>query len=305
MLRVFIPVVLAVAAFGVGGFGIARAQSIMPDVITPSPDVVYFANVNAAPFKWAGRLEFPNPAQQGYVTLCTAQFITENVLLTAGHCLRDLPSYPAGPWPDPSQGAFFLQYNNGQYSQKFNIVCGLTNPLWAYPANYNSLTPAQKQAAQNAAWPHDFALLLVNGTSSTGAIPYALDLKGPFSSVWRIGYPEDVIGGDTMVWTPGIVFPANAIPLPIGDNSANLLVQWGAMTDATEGMSGGAWAAPITDVQTGNTSFTLIAVTSFNVNLLTNNQSAEAPAYPGAAWAAYLASAEFNPLLQRVQNGCK
>lgn len=293
---------LSAVLFGMAGVNAASAQS----VITPSPEVVYFANISNAPFKWAGKLQIPNPAAgAGWVLFCTAQFITANVLLTAGHCLRDLPSYPVGPFGDPSQGLFYLQYNNGQYSQKFSIVCGLVNPLWAYPSNYNSLNAAQQQAAKIAAWPHDFAMLLVNGTSSTGTMPYALDWKGKYSFVWRLGYPADVIGGDTMVYTPGIVFPANAIPLPAGDNSANLVVQWGPMTDATEGMSGGAWAAPLVDSNGTITNFVLIAVTSFDVNLVTNGKATEAPAYPGGEWAAYLTAAEFNPLLQKVQNGCK
>jgi V8-like Glu-specific endopeptidase len=292
----------AIVAFGAADIRAARAQ----DVITPAPEVVYFANVTAAPFKWIGRLTIPNPAKgQGWLSVCTAQFITPNVILTAGHCLGDLSEYPTGPFGDPSQGQFQLQYNSGSVTQTFKIVCGLSSPLYSLPSNYTSLPAAQQQAAQAAAHPHDFAMLLVNGTSSAGVMPYALDWKGKYSFVWRIGYPADVIGGDLMIYTPGIVFSADTIPLPSPYNLSNLVVQWGPMTDATEGMSGGAWAAPITDNKGNITSFVMIAVTSFSVDLKTDNTTSEAPAYPGAAWAAYLTAAEFNPLLQKVQNGCK
>jgi hypothetical protein len=290
-----IAVALSAVAVCAGGICGSLAQS----VITPIPLVLYPADISAAPYKWVGRLVTPNPAAADSFIVCTAQFITPNVILTAGHCIKDLPSYPTGPWADPSTGQFQLQYNGGDATAVMKIVCGLTNPLWAYPADYNSLTQDQQQAAQDAALPHDFAMLLVDGISPTGVMPYALDWKGKYQNAKRIGYPGDILSGYVMVWAPGIVFSAAAIPLPVGANSPNLVVQWGPVTDATEGMSGGAW------VETDDSNNTLIAVTSFNSNIHTDSPTAEVPGFPGGTWAAYLTAAEFNPLLLRVQNGCR
>jgi hypothetical protein len=102
-----------------------------------------------------------------------------------------------------------------------------------------------------------------------------------------------------MVWAPGIVFPGDALPFPGGVNLPSLVVQWGPVTDATEGMSGGAW------VETDDNNNTLIAVTSFGSNIGTDSPTEEVPRFPGGTWAAYLTAAEFNPLLASVQNGCK
>src|ERR1700753_1905945 len=47
-------------------------------------------NPALVPLTWVGILVIPNPAPKSpnAVTLCTAEFITSTVLLTAGHCLQ-------------------------------------------------------------------------------------------------------------------------------------------------------------------------------------------------------------------------
>jgi hypothetical protein len=247
-------------------------------------------NPIAAPFKWVGLLVFQNPTDANRVILCTAQFIKPNVLLTAGHCLKDLQTTPTGPWPDLTKGVFWLQYQN-QTGIKFPIVCGATNALYALPSNYGTMTKAQQSAANFAASQHDFAMILVNGTSPTGVMPYALDWKGKYTYADRVGYPADILDSAIVQYMGGPVFLSDEIPM--GLNSPNLVVQWGPITDFTGGSSGGAWVANFNINEGANTNI-LIAVTSSE---LTN--------YPGGETAAYLTAAEFNPLLASVSNGCK
>jgi hypothetical protein len=212
--------------------------------------------------------------------------------MTAGHCLRDLQETPNGPWPDPSTMAFWLQFQNDEISQAFRIVCGKTNPLWELPANYASLPKAQQNAAMNTAFQHDYAMLLVNGTSPTGSMPYALDWKGKVNYAVRVGYPDDILNAAIVQQDGGYVFFSTDIPMG-PDSLPNIVVQWGPITNFTHGSSGGAWIANF-DLSNGANSNILIAVTSFDSTL-----------FPGAIFASYLTAAEFNPLLNSVQNGCK
>jgi hypothetical protein len=270
-----------------------RLAQIWPKV---EGNVATSGNPAQAPFKWAGLLVIPDPTPKSpnSITLCTAQFIKPNVLLTAAHCVKNIIENPTGPWPDPKKGVFYLQYQNDSGSQ-FNILCAATNSLWDLPKNYTSMTAAQKSAADLTVYQHDFAMILVDHNSSTGVMPYAVDWRGAnVTSILRIGYPGAILDSAIIQEAPGSLFFGNAIPLDLGGTStANIVVQWGPVTDATQGMSGGAWVANVDPGERKNTNI-LIAVTSFVDNR-----------YPGAAFAAYLTSAEFNPLLTFVSNGCK
>jgi hypothetical protein len=291
--------VIYVAAAWIAVVAGASAQSLSPEQTMGNP--------SQPPYKWAGLLIIPSPTAQhpNESFLCTAQFIRPNVLLTAGHCLKDLPSNPTGPWPDATKGAFYLQYQNGA-GTKFNIVCGEANPLWTYPPNYASMTPAQQQTAQTSAQQHDYAMILVDKNSPTGVMNYQLDWKGKYTFADRVGYPGDILDGTVIQDAPGVIFFSDAIPLGV-NSSPNLVVQWGPVTDATEGMSGGAWVANSDDTE-GPDKNVLIAVTSFGVSLTVkptlNLPGSVVSAYPGGTFAAYLTAAEFNPLLDDVSKGC-
>jgi hypothetical protein len=284
-------------------YGPAKAREIRLAQLGTStaPVETYSGNPSQAPYKWVGLLQIPNPTQQhpNQTLDCTAQFITPSVILTAGHCLRDLPANPAGPWPDPNKGQFILQYQNGG-GRVFKVLCAAANPLWTLPSNYASMKPAEQQAALMTAWPHDFAMIQVEGASPTGVMPYAVDWKGKAGTTYayRVGYPANILDAEIVQATPGIVFFADAIPFG-EESSPNLVVQWGPVTDATQGMSGGAWVVN-PDVNEGANHNILIAVTSFNV---TNSHNLAV--YPGGFFAAYLTSTEFYPLLAFVENGCK
>jgi hypothetical protein len=267
-----------------------RVGQIMPQ---GAQEEATTGNPSLPPYKWVGLLVLPDPSpgHPNAIAECTAQFITPKVLITAGHCLRDLASKPTGPWPDVTKGTFWLQYQN-QSGIWFNTVCGATSPLYQLPANYGSMTRAQKNAAGLALIQHDVAMILVDGTSPNGVMPYALDWKGKVSWVRRIGYAADILNGQIIQQSGGMIFFADAIPM-FDQSYPDMVVQWAPITNLTEGTSGGAWVANASPNEGPNKNI-LIAVTS-----------SQLVAYPGGEAAAYLTSAEFNPLLQFVSNGCK
>jgi hypothetical protein len=272
---------------------LAQGAALTWQQTTGSPSV--------APFKWVGLLKNATStknAPSGWT--CTAQFIKPNVLLTAAHCLIDISGGLPVNSIDPSKVTFLLQYQDGLSSQKFKTLCGAVNPQWTLPSNFNTMSISDQSGARNVAGEHDFAMVLVDGTSSTGVMEYELDWKGKYTNAARVGYPGDILNADIIQFAPGIVFFADAIPLPKGLNLPSSVVQWGPVTDATHGMSGGAWVANMSSTEGPNKNI-LIAVTSSAPQL----HNTAIPMFPGGTWAAYLTAAEFNPLLDFVSNGCK
>jgi hypothetical protein len=274
--------------------GVVLPADGVTQVAQNEPQVANTGNPSVAPLKWVGLLISPNPTKDhpNQVAECTGQFIKPNIVLTAAHCIKDVTDNPAGPWFDLTKQTFVLQYQNGEGSHTFKTVCAATAPGWAVPSNYATLKGGQKAKAQRAASEHDFALVLVDGNSPTGTMPYALDWKGKVSAAVRVGYAADILDGEIIQQAEGIVFFSNAIPM-FPESPPNLVVHWQSVTDLSQGSSGGAWIANFsTDEGTNNN--ILIAVTSFG-----NSD------YPGAVMGTYLTAAEFNPLLAYVSNGCK
>jgi len=274
--------------------GVALPADGVTQVAQNDPQVANAGNPSVAPLKWVGLLISPNPTKDhpNQAAECTGQFIKPNVVLTAAHCIKDVTDNPTGPWFDLTKQTFVLQYQNGEGSHTFKTVCAATAPGWAVPSNYATLKGGQKAKAQRAASEHDFALVLVDGNSPTGTMPYALDWKGKVSAAVRVGYAADILDGEIIQQAEGIVFFSNAIPM-FPESPPNLVVHWQSVTDLSQGSSGGGWIANFsTDDGTNNN--ILIAVTSFG-----NSD------YPGAVMGAYLTAAEFNPLLAYVSNGCK
>ena len=267
-----------------------RLAQIVPDT---APAEATTGNPSLPPLKWVGLLVIPTPTQKDPTAIveCTAQFIKPNVVLTAAHCVRDLVASPTGPWPDATKGTFWLQYQN-QEGTPFKIRCAAVNPLWRLPSNYASMKQDDQADAQHVIFQHDFAMLLVDGVSPTGAMPYALDWKGTVDYATRVGYAADIFNGQIIQKSGGAVFFADAIPM-LPRSYPGIVVQWAPITDLTAGTSGGAWIANFSTEEKPDAN-KLIAVTSFQFG-----------AYPGGEGAAYLTAAEFNPLLAEVSNGCK
>jgi len=274
------------------------AQNIVVD-----PQEASSGNPALVRLTWVGALVIPNPTPKApnAITVCTAEFITSTVLLTAAHCLQDLPEAlndapgaPAHQWPDIKKAVFYRQYQNDS-GVPFKIVCGLPNPKWALPSNVTSMKGADQRAAMNNASQHDYAMPLVDSPNPSGGMPYALDWKGKNGTTFavRVGYPGAILDAAIVQQVPGYVFFADVVPGPYQAMS-NEVVQWGPSVDATEGMSGGAWIVNFDTSGKASNANILIAVSSFsNTN------------FPGASFAAYLKAEEFNPLLSSVSNGCK
>lgn len=249
-------------------------------------------NPSLPPLKWVGMLKNPTPTkdQPGLYQYCTGQFITPNVVLTAGHCIKDLPDNPATTGYDLSKQSFSLQYQNGQSSQVFKTICAATPAQYALPANFKSLSGQQQNLAMLGLIQHDIGMILVNGTSPTGVMPYALDWKGKVTEAFAVGYVGDILDGEIVQQTPGYVFFADAIPI-LPQSFPNMILHWSPLTDFLS--DGGAWIVNASTAEGSNNNI-LVAVTSLALT-----------AYPGSETAAYLTAAEFNPLLKFVSNGCK
>lgn len=262
--------------------------------VTQSTVLSTTGNPSVAPLKWVGLLINPTPTQNkpGQFDGCSGQFIKPNIVLTAAHCIKNIATNPTGPWYDLTKQKFVLQYQNGEGSHTFKTLCAAANSQWTLPSNFSSLNKAQQGAALRAASEHDYAMVLVDGDSPTGTMPYMLDWKGKAEKAVRVGYAADILDGEIIQQARGIVFFSDAIPM-FPESPPNLVVHWQSITDFTDGSSGGAW---ITNFSTeeGPGKNVLIAVTSFR-----NDD------YPGATLGAYLTAAEFNPLLDYVSNGCK
>jgi hypothetical protein len=260
-------------------------------------------NPALVPLTWVGVLVIPNPSPKSpnALILCTAEFISPTVLLTAGHCLQDLmdglddaPDAPVRQVPDITKAMFYRQYQNDS-GFPFKIVCGLFNPKWTLPSNVRSMKGSEKRAAMNEALQHDYAMLLVDSPNPSGGMPYLLDWKGNKDTTFavRVGYPSAILDAAIVQRVPGSVFFADQIPGPY-EKMPNEVAQWGPSVDATQGMSGGAWVINFDTTGKKPGANTLIAVSS-----LSNS------GFPGGSFAAYLTAAEFNPLLKSVTNGCK
>ena len=283
--------VLADAAARAGGnHGWIHPAQVIPDT---APAEATTGNPSLAPLKWVGLLAIPDPTDKDprAIVECTGQFIKPNVVLTAAHCLRDLADKPNGPWPDVTKGTFWLQYQN-QEGAPFKILCGAVNPLWTLPGSFAAMKTAEKDDAKLVADQHDFAMLLTDGESPTGIMPYTLDWKGKYGYATRVGYASDILNGQIVQKSGDALFFADAIPM-LDKSYPGIVVQWAPTTDLTFGTSGGAWIVNFSTAE-GKDKNALIAVTSFQ---FTN--------YPGGEGAAYLTAAEFNPLLAYVSGGCK
>jgi len=258
----------------------------------PSANIKDTGNPAVAPVKWVGLVM--TRLNQKDIEYCTGQFIAPRVVLTAGHCVKDIDK---NTWNDVNNMSFILQFQNGEGSHVYKVVCTAALDAYTHPANYASLNADQQNVADLAAHQNDFAMILVDSDSLTGTIAWQGDWKGKWLGATRIGYPGDILSGEVVQQAHGIVFFADAIPIFTNNGSTqsfpNLVVHWQRNTKLTQGSSGGAWVVNFdpTEAQGSNIA---ISVSSF---LMTD--------LAGAMFGPYLTAANVNALLQFTQNGCK
>jgi hypothetical protein len=165
-------------------------------------------DVNSMPLIFAGKMFFTKP-EGDY--MCSAQFISKDVLLTAAHCVRDDKS--GDFWKNIT---FFLQYDKGKASAKYTQNCAATFNTWVQDSSDKYLS--------------DFAMIQVSDDSKTGWFGTQWDWQGSYDKATKIGYPVGISKGEVIQVLPG--------PISITDGIVEL-----RHGDPNEqgGSSGGAW----------------------------------------------------------------
>jgi len=249
-------------------------------------------NPAVAPIKWVGLVVTKLGGSE--IEYCTGQFIAPRVVLTAGHCVKDIDK---NSWNDVNNMTFILQFQNGEGSHVYKVVCTAALDAYSHPANYGNLTEDQQQNADLTAHQNDYAMLLVDSDSVTGTMAWQADWKGKWLGATRIGYPGDILNGEIVQQAHGIVFFADSVPIFTSNGSTqsypNLVVHWQRNTKLTQGSSGGAWVANFNPAEASGNNIA-ITVSSFIMS-----------DFAGAIFGPYLTSANMNALLQFTQKGCQ
>lgn len=186
-------------------------------------------DVYQKPLYWGGKLFF-RQGTEDYV--CSAQFISPTVLLTAAHCVQDPES---GAWN--TDFTFALQYRNGEYSQRYGYECAGTKKGWLSPGFEKYF--------------YDYALILADQPSKTGFFGTHWGWDGKYNEAVKIGYPGGVADGQVMQVEKGpIQFVEGVVQLNHG-NAAD-----------QRGSSGGAWIGSFSDGPSNEANY-IISVESF------------------------------------------
>jgi V8-like Glu-specific endopeptidase len=186
----------------------------------------YSGNVNSMPLQWAGKLVYTTPEGDSW---CSAQFISPHVVLTAAHCVRDIKT---GKFYE--NFAFELQYDDGNYSEKYPYECAATKNGWVQEGSEKFL--------------YDFAMIRVGSESKTGHLGASWNWSG-IGRATRIGYPQGNYDGERIQVDGGSISVDNGIVELRTQSRAD-----------PHGSSGGAWVADYSASLVGNR---VIAVQSF------------------------------------------
>ncbi len=242
------------------------------------PDIGNTGNPSTAPLKWVGL--FYGEAKAGGFA-CTAQFIAPRIILTAAHCIQDNLT---GEWYDLKKMQFFLQYQNKSYSHRYNVVCAARLNAWIPTVGANA-TDQDKFIAIQQAYQYDFAMILLDGESTTGVFRVDLDAAGKYGFAEEIGYPGAILGGKIIQQDLGF--------LGLSFFPANVMVLWHFNENMTGGTSGGAWIANPNSNE-GPQNNVIVGLTSFG------NEK-----WPRTTFGPYLRKDYYTKLFSYVSNGCK
>ncbi|MCB1489956.1 MAG: trypsin-like serine protease [Bauldia sp.] len=188
-------------------------------------------DVRDRPLYWAGKIFFRKP-DGGYV--CSGQFISENVVLTAAHCVRDSDT---GEWYDDV--VFALQYENGKYAELYDTECSATLAGWV--------------SKDESKYNYDFATILVEGSSQTGYFGTAWNWEGQYADVTKIGYPVSIRDGQVIQIERGPIELKDGIVALKHGNPKN-----------QGGSSGGAWIGGFNDTPGSEEGNRVISLQSFH-----------------------------------------
>lgn len=221
-------------------------------VIGTAPDM------SAPPLEWAGKLRGRMPGGDGFY--CSAQFIAPRVILTAGHCVKNLARNTFN-----SNFAFFLQYKSGGWTHVYHGLCWSVPAAYSLPADYASQGRPQQQRDVFTADQYDYAMIYVDAPSATGSFPaWAGSWKeGDWHGATKIGYPADVAAGQLIQVAHGALIFANDIPILGVPAFPRLLALWQDNPSLTEGTSGGGWVGNFSMAGGAQTNV-LVSLTSFH-----------------------------------------
>lgn len=233
-------------------------------------------DMTATPLKWSGLWETTDNPDQGFES-CTGQFITDDIVLMAAHCVRDRFTgkyIDTGNGADLSNSFFLLQWENNKFSEVYRPLCEYTYDNWVValkpgetPDNFRGWSQETAEAVDSS-WMWDFAMVKVDHKSITGHYNYAID-SGADAAVGT-GYPAAPLGSAAVIeLDPGDVLPTSEISSLKTVPSEQVL--WHGNTEFTQGASGGAWVANF-DTQTD----------SPKTNIIVGLNSFILPSRPGA-----------------------
>jgi len=152
------------------------------------------ADVNKYPFNTAGKLLFNTPVKQN--SHCTAQFVgSQQVLMTAAHCIYPFPSKKYNPNKQFNLDFHFMRQSEKSSGKAFNVKC---YALWRqYPDGVNEQYDKHGEVFTNyEKWNYDFKkwdyAFLCTDKPNDGNNWLGLRSTLPKFPTWTaIGYPQN------------------------------------------------------------------------------------------------------------------
>lgn len=217
------------------------------------------------PLRWAGKVFF---REGGGDWVCSGQFITSNIVLTAAHCAQDQAS---GQYVQ--DWVLALGYKDGDYISLHRARCLATFRGWTTGAD------------ENERYAYDYAMVLVDKPSPTGYFGYHYSWRNAYNKGTLIGYPADIAEGQRVQ-----VVNAKIDPMPW--NGVDIIKASHRAKDFQGGASGGAMVANY-----GNRA-------GKGTNMIIGNNSFGFNGKPYDMYSPYF-TGSFGKLLAYVENGCR